>query len=830
MTTQRARRPAVFEGLGHDLRLALRGLRNGPGFALVTIATLALGVGATSAVFSVIDAVLLAPLPFESPERLVTIWESSPTRLRMAVAEPNFLDIRESCRSFEAMAALSGGQATVHGGREPSQAQYLAVSRGFFRVLNARPLLGRVLADADETTTSRPVAVVSKRFWERSLGLPSRLEGLTISLLNRGFDVVGVLPAGVEVVGFIPSGYTTPEPADIYVSKEIFPDQGSSRSAHNLRVVGRLAAGATPVTARAELDSLLRDLRTRFPNDLEATSFSVIALHELLSGTSRPTLLMLLVAVAVVLAIACVNVTHLLLTRAATRGREMAIRSAIGATSGRLFRKLATESLVLGALGGALGLILAAGIVKALAVFGPADFPRLNLVSVGGRVVAATFGVSLLAALCAGLVPAWCASRSALRETLSSGGRGATFGGPRRAGLQGRDLLAVTEVALALTLLMGAGLLVRSLIAVLEAPSGLSPANVVTLSLSLDGVPGRDEPAEIAAFTSELLSQVDGLPDVVSAGSINSLPLTGKSLSGTFEIQGRPPLSPNASGSAGYRIVGGDYFRALGIPLVKGRLLSKMDIATAPNVALINRTLARRYFADQDPIGQALKFDGMDGTRGIFMEIAGVVGDVRHAGLHREASPEVYLPLAQRPERSAELTVVARTRPGAQAVAPSLRRLARGIDPRLPATIRTMDEVVAASVAQRRFSVALLMSFAGVAIILALVGIFGVISYSVAQRTKEFGVRVAVGATRTDILAMVLSRAALLGCTGGLLGLVLAFGLTRLMTSLLFGVSATDPALFTTIPVALVGMTLLAGLVPASRAAAVDPLVALRCE
>ena len=805
-----ARGTRPFEELARDLRHAARSLRRAPGYTLVALLTLALGIGATTAVFAAVDGALLRPLPYAEPERLVRLFERTDRGDRGAMAAANFHDARRVARSLEALAFYGAGDATVLGADRPILTQGAYVSDDFFRVLGVPPLHGRTFARGERPASGARQTVISHRFWQTVLGgdpawatRPLRVEDGT-----------------VQIVGIMPPGFGYPAGTDLWGLHE---DDNPYRTAHNWSVVGRLAPGATAVQAAAELDAHFGRLKAELADEIDATGIAVLPLQEHLASGSRKTLLMLMGAVGLVLLIACVNLASANLARGESRQRELAVRAAIGAGRGRLVRQLLAENLLVVAIGGALGVALAWALLRALPALASSGMPPFAEPRLDLRVLAFAAGASLLTVLLVGVAPALRSTRD-LRGAI---GQGAGTG--RRP--VGRRALIAAEVAFAIALLVGAGLLVRSLRTILAVDTGFRSAGITTLDVTLpaliygaaDGSYG--DTARIAAFYDRLLPQLRAIPGVRRVGVINQVPLGGGGMGSGFMVDG----GTDGVGAADYRIVDPEYFATLGIPLLRGRGLGTDDRPGAPHATVINRAMAERYWPGTDPLGHTLRLPGMDRHRDDWLTIVGIVENVRHGGLDQEVEPAMFISYAQRPERLSRATIVVDGPPPA-AIAATMRERVRELDPNVPVEVGTMAQLVDASVAGRRFSAMVLTSFAAVAAFLAAIGIYGVLAYSVAQRHREIGVRMALGAHRGRVRTMVLREAMTAVVPGVILGLLGALALTRFVRSMLFGVRETDPLTFATVPLLLLAVAVLASLVPAHRATRVDPLTAIRSE
>ncbi|HYY99810.1 MAG TPA: ABC transporter permease [Pyrinomonadaceae bacterium] len=811
-----ARGVRPVEEMFQDLRYGARKLRKSPGFALVAVMTLALGIGANTAIFSVVNAVLLRPLPFDQPEQLVRVFGTNARRSNFSRPHSylNFSDLRAQNQTFEAMAAYTGTTSALSGEEGPEQITGVIASGDIFRVLRTKPLMGRLLEPEDERPGGSNAVVISHGLWQRRFGGDPRVVGRTIRLDGREREVVGVTPADFRFE-FVTGATDFWTPIDPSVSDY------QQRGAIFLEIIGRLKPGVSVEQSNADAGVVASRLSEQYQNSNAGIGVRLAPAQEELVGDVRPTLLVLLGAVGFVLLIACANVANLLLARSAGRHREIAVRSALGAWRGRIVRQLLTESLLLAFAGGVLGLVFALWGVKLLSVFVPENVPRFGETDIDLRVLGFTLAASVVTGLLFGIAPALQSSRVDLNEALKEGGRTGTDGLGRR---RVRSLLIVSEVALSLVLLVGAGLLIKSFVKLRNTDPGFDAGNTLTASLSLASV-RYDADEKIADFYRLLVERVRALPGVVSVGAVTPLPLSDNNMSFSFSVIGQPPQPPGQGQSANARMVTPEYFRAQGIPLRAGRVFTDADKAGAPNVLVVNEAFARRYLPGVEPLGQRLHI-GLNRIEG---EIVGVVGDIRGEGLATPGEPEYYVPEATVP--FGDMTLVVRTANDPASLVPALRQAVAEMDKDQPLyDVRTMDSLVARSVARQRFSMTLIGVFAVLAMLLAAVGIFSVMSFLVAQRTHEIGIRMALGARQRDILSMVVRHGVGLTLIGVGVGLAAALALTRLMSGLLYEVSATDPFIYGGITVLLAAVALAACYVPARRATKVDPLIALRYE
>ncbi|HXG65767.1 MAG TPA: ABC transporter permease [Blastocatellia bacterium] len=812
-----------METLWQDLRYGIRTLARRPGFTAIAVLTLALGIGANSALFSVVNAVLLRPFPFGDPEHLVIVWETKLQRNLpfMFASPPNYADWREQNQVFEEMAAFFPGSFFLTQDGEPAQVPGARVTASLFPLLQVQLLLGRTFSPEEDRPGGPKAVVLSHGLWQRRFGADPNLVGTTILLNDQPHTVAGIMPPDFNFPPPIALEGTAPaERADLWLPFALDMKAGQ-RGAHYMTVIARLKPGVSVEQANAEMNAIADRLEQDYPDTNAGWDITIVPFAAQVLGKVQPALLVLLGAVGCVLAIACANIANMLLSRAAGRRKEFAIRMALGAGRARLLRQLLTESLALALLGGAAGLLLAYWGMRFLILAAPGNVPRLEESSINLTVAGFTLAIALLTGTLFGLAPALQSFSPDLSRWLKEGGRTSGEG----AGTF-RAALVAAEVALALALLAGAGLLLQSFRHLRGVDAGFQAANVTTLRLSLPQA-RYPQPAHRVAAYMEIERRMNALPEVEAAGFTFDLPLESDWQGTSFTIEGEPPLPPDANRQINFTFVTPGYFRAMGVPLLRGRNFTEQDGPGAPNVILINETLARRFFPTEDPIGKRL-FVGFSSN--VPREVVGIVGDVRHSDFYQPPTAHVYVPCYQAAFMNS-MSLVARSRAQSSAVIAAAREQIRSFDRALPIyDIKTMEQVVSESLAQPRFSGLLLGLFAVLALALGSVGIYGVISYSVAQRTHEIGVRMALGAQRRDILKMVVGRGMRPVFIGLGIGLAGALWLTRFLSSLLFGVSATDPMIFAGVALLLLLAALLACYVPARRATKVDPMMALRYE
>ena len=804
-----------------DLRYGIRMLRKNPGFTFVAALTLSLGIGANSAIFSVVNAVLLRSLPYRDPDRLVLLSYYRARALNDYANGAEFLEWRDQAKSFEQIAAYRFDTADLIGAGEPERLDACFVSADLFATLGVAPALGRAFAPAEDTSGVAQAVILGDGLWRRRFGGDPQVMGRTLTLGGQSRTVIGIMPPGFRFAG----------EADVWLPLALNVTENLSRKQSvRVKVIARLNPGATPDAARADLSVILDRQRQAFPQSYRIfgdVQVRVIGLSESLVGNVRLALVALFGAVLFVLLIACANVANLLLARSAARQKEIAIRAAVGAGRWRLVRQSLTESLLLSLTSGLAGLLLAKWGVKIIVAFSPDWISRIEESRVDGRVFGFTCAVTLLTSLLAGLLPALQSSKADVNETLKAQSSRSPRGGRRT-----MPALMITELALSLVLLVGAGLMIKSFLRLLAVPKGFNPDGALTLVLSPNSAKYPPRSPQRFAYYQEALTRVQALPGVQSAGLASLTPLEGGYSRATLHIEGRPPFEQGQEPVVDINLISPEYFQTMGIEMRAGRPFAAQDGAGAPKVAIVNETIARRFFPNENPIGHRLLWSAP-------VTIVGVAPDTRHLSLDQEVRLEVYLPYTQDPEWDRSLVLAARVAPGQNnpasraSLANAIRNQMRAIEPNEPVNrVDPLEERLSNSraVAGRRFQMLLFGVFAGLALVIAAVGIYGVISYAVSQRTQEIGIRMALGAQASDVLRIVIWRGMSLTLIGVALGVAAAIALTRVMRNLLFNVSATDPATFALIALLLVGVAFIASYVPARRATKVDPLIALRSE
>jgi predicted permease len=824
-----------LDALRRDLAHSARGLARKPGFALSVVLSLAIGVGANAAVFSVASALLLRPLPYADADRLVILWNRSPGIgiLEDWFSTAQYADIRAGHAGFEQVALAIGANDNLTGGGEPERVGTLRVTSNFLSMLGARPAAGRLFTAADDVPGGTRSAVLGHATWMRRYGGDPGVVGRTLVLNGQPFEIVGVLEKGFDVPREVMPTLGLAEHADVVVSLPLDAEAARVRNREDYNILAKLKPGIPVAQAQAEMDGITARLRREFPELYPPNgglTFSIVPLQEQVVGDVRHALLVLSAAVAFVLLIACVNVALLLLARAAAREREVAVRSVLGASRGRIMRELLAESALLAVGGGLLGLAFCFWSVRALAVFGSASVPRLQVVAVDGRVVAFTAAVTALSVLIFGLLPAWRLSQPDHAGALAEGRRGSSGVG---AGWSHRNrlrrLLVAAELALSVVLLVGAGLLVRSFARVLDVPPGFNPSNVLTFELTLTGRRYADPPAVYELYR-RLWERLSALPGVTAAGGVTALPLSQMMAWGPITVEGRTPAPGEAFINTDIRVVGGDYFRAMEIPLVEGRLFDEHDTRDKDRVIVVDEAFARQLWPGESAIGKRVRSGGIDAKADSpWLTVVGIVGRIKQDRLDADSRIALYHPHAQASTRALNVTV--RTAGDPASLAAAVTREVRALDPDLPMYgMRTMADRVRESLARRRFAMLLLSLFAALAFTLGVIGTYGVMAYQVSQGTRELGIRLALGAEPRRVLAFVMRRGMAMALPGVLLGVAGAFALTRLIRSMLFEVEAVDPLTFLLVPALLALAALAASYLPARRAAAIDPAVSLRSE
>jgi len=804
-----------------DLQYGLRMLASNPGSTVVAMIALALGIGANSAIFSVVNAVLLRPLPYKDPSRLIVIWE---TKLSKGIAQeqvspPDYRDWVEQQQVFEQIAALREQPAVLTGGQLPERVETALISPGAFELLGVKAGLGRTFLSEEAEPGRNRVALLSYGFWERRFGGDPGILGKQAVVDGNSLTIVGVMPRGFRLLD---------TPSELWMPYTLDAKELSQRGFRTLRVIGRLKAGVSVDQASGEMRSIAGRIERQYADTNSGYSTKVVALRDQLVGDIGPTLWTLLGAVVFVLLIACANVASLLLARAGSRDKEIVLRMALGANPARVLRQLLTESVLLALAGGLLGLALAAWGVAMLAQFGPASLPRLAEINIDWRVMAFTLTVSLATGIVFGLAPALLTVRTDLNSVLKTSGRGNT--GSRTRALW-RNALVTSEIASCVVLLTGAGLLIRSFLQLESVNPGFRPDHVLTMQIALPET--RYSGQKVALFYHQLVDRLHALAGVQYAGIARNLPLSGADASLNFVVENRPVESAAEQSRAKYRAASADYFAALGIPLVRGRFFDRTDGERTPGVVIINNTMARRFWPNEDPIGKRMKA-GFDGSQ--WCTVVGIVGDVKHTGLDAATNAEMYYHYLQIPSElmgfvEGTMTLVLRTQSEPNSMVAAARGEVQKLDPDLAVfNVKTMQDLVGGSLAGARFRTLLLGVFAGIALILAATGLYGVIAYAVTQRTNELGVRMALGAQKSDVLKMVVGEGAQLAAIGIGVGLVVAFPLMRIISRLLFGVNASDPLTFAATSSLILLVALTASYLPALKAIKVDPLVALRHE
>jgi putative ABC transport system permease protein len=806
-----------MESLFSDFRYAIRSIIKRPAFTAIALVTLALGIGANSAIFSTIHALLINPLPFPAQDRVVAIWDKNPSRgvEHNEVAMANYLDWRAQSQSFEQLALERWWSTNLTAGDTPERVQGFLVTANFFDVLGVKPILGRNFLEEENQPGKDAVAIITHSVWQRRFGSDP-------NIVNKTITTNGIVRT---VIGVLPEDFNYPKGSEVYAPIALTPELIKSRGSHSYYVIGRLKSGVSVSAAQAEMDTITARLAAQYPQTNVGWGANV---YPIVADTVRMysmALWVMMGAVGFVLLIACANVANLMLARASGRQKEIALRAALGASRWRIVRQLLVESLIIALVGGILGVLVAFWGVDLLKASNPGEAakyaPGWKNLGINIPVLAFTLGLSLLSGLLFGLAPAWQVSKPDLNDALKEGGRNSASGSRRL-----RSLLVISEVALSLVLLIGAGLLFRSFLALLKTDPGFNAEGVLTMNLNLPFAKYKEE-NQRAAFYGDLVQRVKSLPGVQSAALVNYLPLGGANSSDSFLVEGQPEPAPGQENNGRYRVCTPDYFQTMGISILKGRPFNDQDKAGVKPVVIVNETLARRYWPNDDAIGKRIRFEGpLD--KAPWMEIVGVTRDVKHE-LNLPVTPEYYLPHAQ--DSWNAMVLVARTTVEPGSMAGPIRQQVLAIDKDQPVYgVYTMNEVRAISVTLYTFGFAMMGIFATVALVLASIGIYGVMAFAVTQRTQEIGIRMALGAQALDVLKLVVANGMSLAVIGVIAGLAGSFGITRLMASLLFNVSPTDLLTFALVTAGLLLVALVACYIPARRATKVDPLVALRYE
>ena len=823
-----------MQTLWQDLRYGLRVLGKSPGFTATAIVTLALGIGASTSMFSVVDAVLLRPLPYPNPQQIVRVWEQAPDGHRMNLADPNFRDFRAQNSTLASLAEYEYALASVSGGSEPVRVNISAISGDFFKSLGVEPFRGRAFVPEEQRVHGAPAVIVSYGYWQRYLGGATDLSKLHLAMEGGVYSVVGVMPAGFD----FPPGVAAWIPSELYGEER-------SRTAHNWRGVGRMRDGVTVAQARANLSAIAHRIKDQYGKAVDLNDAAVVPLADAMVGDVRTALLNLLGAVGLLLLVACANVAGLLLARTSARRKELAVRTALGAGRGRLIQQFLTECFALSFAGGVAGILLAIWAVRILPAILPTNLPRQQGIAVNTPVLLFALGIIAAVAVSLGLFAAWRAGTGDLQEALSAGSRGYSGTG---ASHRLRGFLVIGEIATTLVILVGAGLLGRSFLRLISTSPGFRQENLITMEFS-PPVPQNFSMSTSAIehqihLMDDIVARLGSIPGAETVGLAGALPvaagdnlangtflvLNGQKSPITFEEWERISQNPSQVGHALYCVASEGYFRTLGIPLVRGRIFDDQDGLNSPHVAVISQSLARQRWPNQDPIGQIINFGNMDGSLKSSM-IVGIAGDVRAQGLDRPASPIIYVNYRQRGVNANSLpTIVMRSAAPTGEIVSAARVIFHDLAPDVPVKFSTFAEEMGGWLADRRFLLLLVGLFAAAALTLAAVGIYGVVAFSVTRRTQEIGIRMSLGAQRDNILRLVLSEGARMAALGVVIGIAASLAITRLMSTLLYGISATDPFTFVGVAVLLSAVALLASYVPARRAMRVDPIVALRYE
>jgi putative ABC transport system permease protein len=824
-----------MDSLWQDFKYALRTLAKKPGFTLIALLTLALGIGASTAIFSVVHAVLLRALPYRSPEKIVRVWEQAPDGHTMDLSDPNFDDFLAQNNTFSSFAAYGFGQTSVSGGSEPVRVNIAVVSRDFFKALGVEPFRGRAFAPDEQRLHGAPAMIVSYSYWQRYLGRATDLSKFHLAMEGGVYPVVGVMAAGFD----FPPGVAA------WIPREL-DSETTSRTAHNWRGLGRVRDGVTMAQARANLSTIARRIKEQYGKEVDLNDAAVVPLADAMVGDVRTALLTLLGAVGLLLLVACANVAGLLIARTSARRKELAVRAALGAGRGRLIQQFLAESFVLSFAGGVLGILIATWAVKVLPAILPTNLPRQQGIAVNTAVLLFALAAIVAVAVSLALFAAWRADAGDLQEALSAGSRSYSGGGARH---RLRSFLVVGEIATTLVILAGAGLLGRSFLRLISTSPGFRQENLITMEFSPPIPQGQwgTDPSAIARQIhqmDDILSRLRAIPGAETVGLAGAMPAAaGDNLANgnflilnspkpltNFDEWGRMAQNPSQVGHALYCVAGGAYFSTMGIPLIRGRMFGAQDSFDSPNVAVISQALARERWPNQDPIGQLINFGNMDGSLKS-STIVGIVGDVRAAGLDRPPSAIIYVDYRQRGlNANSSPTILMRSAAPPAEIVSAARGIFHDLAPDAPVKFSTFADEMGGWLADRRFLLLLVGLFAAAALALAAVGIYGVVAFSVARRTQEIGIRMALGGQRGHVLRLVLGEGVRMAALGVAIGIAASMAITRLMSTLLFGVGATDPLTFASVAVLLSLVALLASYIPARRAMRVDPIIALRYE
>ncbi len=824
-----------MDSLWQDFKYAIRSLVKKPGFTVIALLTLALGIGAATAIFSVVDAVLLRPLPYPNPQQIVRVWEQAPDGHRMNMSDPNFDDFLAQNNTFASLAAYGYGLTSVSGGSEPVRVNIAVVSTDFFKALGVEPFRGRAFAPDEQRLHGAPAMIVSYSYWQRYLGGTADPSKFHLAMDGRVYPVVGVMPTGFD----FPPGVAA------WIAREL-DDETPSRTAHNWRGVGRVRDGVSVAQARVNLSAIAHRIKDQYGKEVDLADAAVVPLSDAMVGDVRTALLTLLGAVGLLLLVACANVAGLLLARTSARRKELAVRAALGADRGRLIQQFLAESFALTFAGGVLGIVIATWAVKIVGAILPANLPRQEGIAVNGPVLLFAVAASVAVAVSLGLFAAWRAGAGDLQEALGSGSRSYTGGGGSQ---RLRGFLVVGEIATTLVILVGAGLLGRSFLRLISTNPGFRQENLITMEFSPpipQGQWGTDQSAMARQIhqMDDILARLGTIPGAETVGLAGAIPvaagddladgafllLNGQKAPENFDEWGRIAQNPSQVGHALYCVAGEGYFRTIGIPLIRGRIFGDQDALNSPNVAVISQALASQRWPNQDPIGQIIDFGNMDGNVKP-LTVVGIVGDVRAEGLDRPPSSIIYVDYRQRGmNANSSPTIVMRSAAAPAPIISAARGIFRDLAPDAPVKFSTFEQEMGGWLADRRFLLLLVGLFAAAALGLAAVGIYGVVAFSVARRTQEIGIRMSLGAQRGNVLGLVLGEGARMAALGVATGIVASVAITRVMSTLLFGISPTDPVTFVGVAVLLSFVALLASYIPARRAMRVDPIIALRYE